>query len=96
MQKAAVIAGVSNQVVWWMGERQKKLVELRHETMSVNPILLPLIFGIHQFQNFDELSYITFFTFISYKDKKRAAVKQLFYTKIPRKGQIFLALEVSR
>ena len=39
-----------------MGERQKKLVELRHETMSVNPFLLPLIFGIHQFQNFDELA----------------------------------------
>lgn len=56
MQKAAVIAGVSEQIVWWMGERQKKLVELRHETMSVNPFLLPLIFGIHQFQNFDELA----------------------------------------
>ncbi|MBM4224406.1 MAG: restriction endonuclease [Gammaproteobacteria bacterium] len=56
MQKAAVIAGVSNQIVWWMGERQKKLVELRHETMSVNPFLLPLVFGIHQFQNFDELA----------------------------------------
>ena len=56
MQKADVIAGVSNQIVWWMGERQKKLVELRHETMSVNPFLLPLIFGIHQFQNFDELA----------------------------------------
>lgn len=56
MQKAAVIAGVSDQIVWWMGERQKKLVELRHETMSVNPFLLPLIFGIHQFQNFDELA----------------------------------------
>jgi hypothetical protein len=56
MQKEAVITGVSSQVVWWMGERQKKLVELRHETMSVNPFLLPLIFGIHQFQNFDELA----------------------------------------
>jgi len=39
-----------------MGERQKKLEELRHETMSVNPFLLPLIFGIHQFRNFDELA----------------------------------------
>lgn len=56
MQKTAVIAGVSNQIIWWMGERQKKLVELRHETMSVNPFLLPLVFGIHQFQNFDELA----------------------------------------
>jgi len=43
MQKEAVIAGVSTQIVWWMGERKKKLVELRHETMSVNPFLLPFI-----------------------------------------------------
>ena len=56
MQKADVITGVSKQIVWWVGERQKKLVELRHETMSVNPFLLPLIFGIHQFKNFDELA----------------------------------------
>lgn len=56
MQKTAVITGVSKQIVWWMGERQKKLVELRHETMSVNPFLLPLVFGIHQFRDFDELA----------------------------------------
>lgn len=56
MKKADVVLGVSNQVVWWMGERKKKLAELRHETMSVNPFLLPLIFGIHQFKDFDELA----------------------------------------
>ncbi len=56
MQKAQVVSQVSNQIVWWMGERQKKLVQLRHETMSVNPFLLPLVFGIHNFQNFDELA----------------------------------------
>lgn len=56
MKKEEVIEGVSKQIFWWMGERQKKLIELRHETMSVNPFLLPLIFGIHQFHNFDELA----------------------------------------
>lgn len=56
MNKAEVIAGVSAQIEWWMGERQKKLAELRHETMSVNPFLLPLIFGIHEFKDFDELA----------------------------------------
>ena len=56
MKKTAIITGVSDQVVWWMGERQKKLAELRHETMSINPFLIPLIFGIHQFKNFDELA----------------------------------------
>lgn len=56
MEKNRVIVGVVDQIVWWVGERQKKLVELRHETMSVNPFLLPLICGIHQFKNFDELA----------------------------------------
>ena len=56
MQKAQIVSQVSNEVVWWVGERQKKLIELRHETMSVNPFLLPLIFGIHNFKNFDELA----------------------------------------
>lgn len=56
VEKSKVISDVSQQVVWWMGERQKKLVELRHETMSVNPFLLPLIFGIHNFKKFDELA----------------------------------------
>jgi len=56
MHKTQVISQVSGEVVWWVGERQKKLVDLRHETMSVNPFLLPLIFGIHSFKNFDELA----------------------------------------
>ena len=56
MKKTEVVAGVSKQIVWWMGERRKKLFELRHQTMSVNPFLLPLIFGIHQFKDFDELA----------------------------------------
>jgi len=55
VQKATVVTGVSTQIVWWMGERKKKLAKLRHETMSVNPFLLPLILGMHQFKTFDEL-----------------------------------------
>jgi hypothetical protein len=56
IEKADVISGVSAQVVWWMGERQKKLAELRHQTMSVNPFLLPLIASIHTFNDFGELA----------------------------------------
>lgn len=56
MNKDEVIAGVSKEIVWWMGERHKKLVKLKHETMSVNPFLLPLIFGIHEFTTFEDLS----------------------------------------
>ena len=56
MKKSEIIEGVSNQIGWWMGERRKKLAELRHSTMSVNPFLLPLIFGIHQFKNTTTIS----------------------------------------
>ncbi len=56
MQKAQIVGQVSKEVVWWIGERRKKLVELRHETMAINPFLLPLIFGTHSFRNFDELA----------------------------------------
>jgi len=56
MNKTQVVDGVTKQVVWWMGEQKKKLVKLRHETMSVNPFLLPLICGIHRFKDFDELA----------------------------------------
>lgn len=55
-QKADVINGVSSLVIWWMGNRRKKLRELRHETMSVNPFLLPLIYSIHTFKSFEELA----------------------------------------
>jgi hypothetical protein len=56
MKKSDIVNGVATQVVWWIGERRKKLVELRHETMAINPFLLPLIFGTHSFNNFDELA----------------------------------------
>jgi hypothetical protein len=56
MRKSDVVEGVATQVVWWIGERRKKLIELRHETMAINPFLLPLIFGTHSFKNFDELA----------------------------------------
>jgi hypothetical protein len=56
MDKAHVVSKVAEQVVWWMGERRKKLEELRHETMSVNPFLAPLIFDIHGFSDFESLA----------------------------------------
>jgi hypothetical protein len=56
IKKTDVVQGVSSQVVWWMGERHRKLSTLQHETMSVNPFLLPLIYSIHSFLSFDELA----------------------------------------
>lgn len=56
MTKQDIVDKVATEVVWWLTERKKKLTELRHETMAVNPFLLPLIFGIHSFRDFDELA----------------------------------------
>jgi len=56
MTESEVKRRVAIEVVWWIGERRKKFEELKHESMSVNPFLMPLIFGIHTFSNFEELS----------------------------------------
>lgn len=56
MDKRHVITKVAEQIVWWMGERRKKLEDLRHETMAVNPFLAPLIFDIHGFDDFEALA----------------------------------------
>lgn len=56
MDKRDVVTKVAEQVTWWMGQRRKKLDELRHETMSVNPFLVPLIFDIHGFKDFESLA----------------------------------------
>jgi hypothetical protein len=56
MDKRHVVTKVAEQVVWWMGERRKKLEELRHETMAVNPFLVPLVFDIHGFADFESLA----------------------------------------
>jgi hypothetical protein len=54
--KQEVIAGVAEQVVWWMDKRLKKLKGLSHDTMAVNPFLAPIIFDIHGFNNFESLA----------------------------------------
>lgn len=51
-----VIAGVVEQVVWWIGNRRRKLKELRHESHAVNPFLLPIIMNMHGFENFQGLA----------------------------------------
>lgn len=47
---------VAKQVQWWLVQREKKFSELGHETMSVNPFLLPLTAAIHDFKSFEEVA----------------------------------------
>lgn len=51
-----VIARVAALVAWWVGNRRKKLVELRHDSHAVNPLLLPIIMNMHGFANIHELA----------------------------------------
>lgn len=51
-----VISGVATLVKWWVGNRRKKLLELRHDTHAVNPLLLPIIMNMHGFSSFRDLA----------------------------------------
>lgn len=51
-----IIRGVSIEVVWWIEQRRKKLVDLRHQTHAVNPFLWPLTMSMHGFSSFRELA----------------------------------------
>lgn len=51
-----IVDGVSAQVCWWLEQRLKKLRGLSHETMTVNPLMAPLLVGLHSHQDFDELA----------------------------------------
>lgn len=56
LSHSAVVDGVAEQVVWWVGERRKKFVGLSHESMAVNPFLAPLLMSMHGMNNFQELA----------------------------------------
>ena len=50
-----VIAKVGTEIVWWVDNRMKKLREQRHETMSLNPFLAPVLYDLHHAESFAEL-----------------------------------------
>lgn len=56
LSKEEVVEGTAKWVKWWIEERKNKLREQISSTMSVNPLMLPIIFEFHGLQNFDELS----------------------------------------
>ncbi len=56
LQRQDVIAAMSRQTQWWLGERLAKLRDLKHETMAINPFMAPLVVGLHSHVTFDELA----------------------------------------
>ena len=50
-----VISKVGTEIVWWVANRMKKLREQRHETMSLNPFLAPVLYDLHHAESFAEL-----------------------------------------
>jgi hypothetical protein len=56
IERDDVVAGVAAKVEWWVGNRRKKLLELRHASHAVNPLLLPIIMNMHGFRDILELS----------------------------------------
>lgn len=55
MNRDEVVSGVATLVVWWLDIRRAKLIEASHESMAVNPFLIPLILSLSDKQSFDEL-----------------------------------------
>ncbi|MBK6895737.1 MAG: restriction endonuclease [Alphaproteobacteria bacterium] len=56
MNQGEVITGTSTWVSWWIEQRKHKLREQLSDTMSVNPFILPILFDLHDIDNFEELT----------------------------------------
>ena len=55
IQRQDVIKGVSIETRWVVKTRMAKLRAGIHDTMSVNPFLIPILFDLHHAENFAEL-----------------------------------------
>jgi len=56
IDKCIVVEKVSREIIYFIDNRKKKLKSSAHETMSINPLLLPIIYDLHGFKDFNELS----------------------------------------
>jgi hypothetical protein len=50
-----VISGVSEETQWVVNQRMQKLRDELHDTMSINPFLIPILFDLHHAESFAEL-----------------------------------------
>ncbi len=55
VSRESVVAKVSKEVVWWINNRMNKLRGERHDTMSLNPFLAPILYNLHNAGDFAEL-----------------------------------------
>lgn len=46
---------VKKEVLWWISQREKKLVDLAIDTMSLNPFLVPFVYDFHNCSSIGEL-----------------------------------------
>jgi hypothetical protein len=56
LNKEQVITKCAAETNWWIKERKKKLEKQLHETMSINPFILPALFELHNLTSITELS----------------------------------------
>lgn len=56
MQRDQVVAGVKQWSEWWLNQRLRKIKEEKHDTMEVNPFMVPLVSALHGHSNFLELA----------------------------------------
>jgi Type II restriction endonuclease EcoO109I len=50
-----VIRLISIEIQWWVKQRLNKLREELHDTMTINPFLIPILFDLHHAEGFDDL-----------------------------------------
>ncbi len=58
MTREQIVIGVKKWTLWWVKERQKKLIKQLDGTMSVNPFLMPFLFSFHDLEEFGDLANI--------------------------------------
>ena len=49
---------VRDVTVWWVSRRMGKLQEELHETMMINPFLIPILFDLHHTESFADLGAV--------------------------------------
>ncbi len=55
LKRKDLVFGVARETQWMIGKRMEKLRKELHESMSINPFLIPILFEIHNAKTFSDL-----------------------------------------